>query len=125
MQPAGGTTLVNFPTNFYTDNATPTRQQVTLLRQRVLIEATPTTYTWHYGDGDSSSTDTPGAPYPTLDVTHDYRSVDTFQTRLDTTYTGRYQVNGGPWIAIPETLTVTGTTQALATVEASPTLVDY
>jgi hypothetical protein len=125
VQPPGGSTLVNFPTNFYTDNAAPTRQQVTLLRQRVLIEATPTSYTWHYGDGDSTSTATPGAPYPTLDVTHDYRSVGTFQTRLDTTYTGRYRLNGGPWIPIPETLTVTGASQSLETVEASPTLVDY
>jgi hypothetical protein len=125
VQPPGGTTLVNFPTNFYTDNATPTRQQVTLLRQRVLIEATPTTYTWHYGDGASASTDIPGAPYPTLAVTHDYLSVDTFRTRLDTTYTGRYRLNGGPWITIPETLTVTGASQPLETIEASPTLVSY
>lgn len=125
IQPPGGTTLVNFATNFYTDNTAPSRQRVTLLRQGVLIEATPTTYTWHYGDGTTTSTQDAGAPYPALDLTHDYATVDTFAPRLDTTYAGRYRLNGGPWITIPETLTVTGATQILETVEALPTLVDY
>jgi|GEM_PF-2497921 len=125
IQPPGGTTLVNFATNFYTDNTDPSRQRITLLRQGVLIEATPTTYTWHYGDGTTTSTPGGGAPYPALDVTHDYATVDTFAPRLDTTYTGRYRLNGGPWITIPETLTVSGATQSLETVEALPTLVDY
>lgn len=125
VQPPGGTTLVNFPTNFYTENAAPTRQRVTLLRQGVLIEATPTTYTWYYGDGTSQATEAPGGPYPQLDITHDYGVVDTFQARVDTTYTGRYRLDGGPWIPIPETLTVQGTPQGLETIEASPTLVSY
>lgn len=125
IQPPGGTTLVNLPTIFYTDNTAPSRQRVTLLRQGVLIEATPTTYTWHYGDGTSTSTPTAGTPYPAFDITHEYGTVDTFAPRLDTTYTGRYRLEGGPWIAIPETLTVTGASQRLQTVEAIPTLVDY
>ncbi|MEN8674940.1 hypothetical protein [Nocardioides sp.] len=125
IQPPGGTTLVNLPTIFYTDNTAPSRQRVTLLRQGVLIEATPTTYTWHYGDGTSTSTPTAGTPYPAFDITHEYGTVDTFAPRLDTTYTGRYRLEGGPWIAIPETLTVTGASQRLQTVEALPTLVDY
>lgn len=125
IQPPGGTTLVNLPTIFYTDNTAPSRQRVTLLRQGVLIEATPTTYTWHYGDGTSTSTPTAGTPYPAFDITHEYGTVDTFAPRLDTTYTGRYRLEGGPWIAIPETLTVTGASQRLQTVTAIPTLVDY
>lgn len=125
IQPPGGTTLVNFATNFYTDNTAPARQHITLLGQDVLIEATPTTYTWTHGDGSTQSTDLPGRPYPGLDVTHDYQSVGSFAPRLDTTYTGRYRLNGGPWIGIPETLTVTGTSQALQSIEARPTLVDY
>ena len=125
VQPPGGQTLVNFATNFYTENATPSTQQVTLLGQSVVIEATPTTYTWRFGDGGSLSTSAPGAPYPALDVTHDYARVGVFGPSVDTTYTGRYRLNGGPWVAIPETLTVAGAAQQLETIEARPTLVDY
>jgi len=125
IQPPNGETLVNFDTNFYTDNTTPSTQSVTLLGRTVLIEATPTTYTWHFGDGTTTHTADPGAAYPALDITHRYTTLDTFTPSLDTTYTGRYRLDGGPWVAIPETLTVPGAAQALETIEARPTLVDY
>lgn len=51
VQPPGGETLVNFATNFYTVDDEPLTQQVTLLGQSVLIEATPAEYTWRFGDG--------------------------------------------------------------------------
>ena len=124
IQPAGKT-LVNFETNFYTDNSAPSRQSVTLLNQDVLIEATPTTYTWRFGDGDALDTSIPGSAYPALDITHSYVTADSFGPSLDTTYSGRYRLNGGPWTTIPETLTVTGAPQSLQSVEARPTLVDY
>ncbi|MAS56354.1 MAG: hypothetical protein CMJ44_17365 [Pimelobacter sp.] len=125
IEPPDGRTLVNFDTNFYTADDSPVRQRVTLLNQSVLIEATPTTYTWHFGDGTTLDTASPGAPYPALDVTHDYARAEQYAPSLDTTYTGRYRLAGGPWIAIPETLTVPGAAQELEAVEALPTLVDY
>lgn len=123
IEPPGGETLVNFATNFHTDNDAPTSQTVTLLGRRITIEATPTTYTWHFGDGQSLDTDTPGRAYPHLDITHAYAGADTYGPSVDTTYTGRYRVGGGPWIAIPDTLTVGGATVALTAREARPTLV--
>ena len=64
-------TLVNFATIFYAEPQTFTRT-LTLLGQSVDVEATPTSFTWHYGDGSSATTSTPGAPYPAKDVTHSY-----------------------------------------------------
>src|SRR5262249_43772023 len=69
VQPPKGRTLVNFDTNFYTTNTAPTTQTVTLIGQRVTIEATPVSYTWRFGsgEGDRSSSD-PGAAYPDLQI---------------------------------------------------------
>ncbi len=122
VQPPGGKTLVNFATNFYTENTAPTSQTVTLLGQRVVIEATPETYTWNYGDGQSESTHSAGAAYPALTVTHDYTQAERFRPSLDTTYAGRYRVNGGPWVTIPATHMVPGVAESLRVIEAKPVL---
>ncbi|CAN5587245.1 hypothetical protein BH11ACT8_BH11ACT8_08440 [soil metagenome] len=125
VQPPDGRTLVNFATNFYTENDHPTRQAVTLLGRRIVIEATPTSYAWRFGDGESAATSSPGAAYPALTVTHDFRRAGAVSPSVDTTYTGRYRIGRGPWVAIPETLTVPGAAVALEVVEARPTLVSY
>jgi len=128
VQPPDGRTLVNFDTNFYTTNTAPTTRTVTLLGQRVTIEATPTAYTWHFDpaatDGDRSTSD-PGAAYPDLRITYRYARVGTVRPSVDTTYSGRYRVGGGPWRAIPQTVTVSGPAVALEVVSATPHLVGY
>lgn len=125
IQPPDGLTLVNFATNFYTPSARPITRSVTLLGQRITIEATPAEYHWHFGDGRSLSTTEPGAPYPDLTVTHDYRRTGTYGPSLATTYSGRYRVGGGPWQAVPGTVTVAGAEQTLRVVEAQPKLVGH
>ncbi len=56
-----GKTLVNFATIFYTEPQ-PFTRDITLLGQAVTVEATPATFTWHYGDGSSTThLDTGGA----------------------------------------------------------------
>ena len=125
VQPPDGRTLVNFETNFYTTNTRPTTRIVTLLGRRVTVEATPTSYTWHFGDdGDLTTTD-PGAPYPDLRVTHRYTRVGAVAPSVDTTYSGRYRVGNGSWQSIPDTLTVAGTPVDLRVVSATPHLVGY
>jgi hypothetical protein len=128
VQPPRGKTLVNFDTNFFTTNTTPSTQTVTLIGQRVTIEATPTQYTWHFAsgsdDGDRSTTD-PGAAYPDLRVTYRYLHVGTVGPSVDTTYSGRYRVGNGPWRQIPDTLTVAGAPVDLQVVSATPHLVGY
>lgn len=124
IQPPGGRTLVNLETNFLTTNTAPTTQSVQLLGQSVDIEATPSTWTWLHGDGTTQTTDRPGTPYPDLTVTHTYRDADTVANpSVDTTYTGRYRLNGGPWQLIPTTRTITGTPAELEIVPATPQLV--
>lgn len=125
IQPPDGLTLVNFKTNFYTTTTTPTTATVTLLGQPVTLEATPATYTWHFGDGDSTSTTEPGAPYPKLTVTHSYKLKGDYQPSLSTTYTGRYKLADGPWQTIPGTVTIDGPPQPLRAIEAEPKLVGY
>jgi hypothetical protein len=125
VQPPDGLTLVNFKTNFYTTTTTPTTLTVTLLDQPVTIEATPATYTWHFGDGQNSSTTHPGAPYPKLTITHNYQLKGDYLPSLSTTYTGRYKITDGPWQTIPGTVTIDGPGQPLRAIEAKPKLVGY
>ena len=129
VQPPKGRTLVNFATNFYTTNDHPTTRTVTLIGQRVTIEATPTEYTWHFGDtldesSDLGTTD-PGAAYPDLRVTHRYTRVGHVRPSVYTTYSGRYRVGNGRWQTIPDTLTVPGAAVDLQVVSATPHLVGY
>ncbi|RYF56758.1 MAG: hypothetical protein EOO27_17475 [Comamonadaceae bacterium] len=122
VQP-GERTLVNVPTIFHTDPRT-LRESVTLLGFDIEVEATPTRYTWHPGDGTSKSTAKPGRPYPAKDVTHTYRRVaDEVRPRVDTTYSVRYRVDGGAWTPLGQTLTAQGAPTSLEVEEAAPVLV--
>ena len=122
VQP-GERTLVNVPTIFHTDPRT-LRESVTLLGFDIEVEATPTRYTWHPGDGTSKSTTKPGRPYPAKDVTHTYRRVaNEVRPRVDTTYSVRYRVDGGAWTPLGQTLTAQGAPTSLEVEEAAPVLV--
>jgi hypothetical protein len=133
LQPPGGATLVNLATNAYTTNDHPTTRTVTLLGVHLTIQATPTSYTWHFDDPhpqpgsdptDLTTTD-PGAPYPDLEVTHRYTHTGHLTPSVDTTYTGRYRVGHGPWQTIPDTLTVPGSPLDLRVESATPHLTGY
>lgn len=115
-------TLVNFATIFYTEPH-PFVRTITLLGQQVHVEATPSGFVWHYGDGMSTTTSTPGAPYPAKDITHNYLDAHTtVQTSVDVTYSARFQVGGGNWQDIPETVTIAGPASALRISEATALL---
>jgi hypothetical protein len=115
-------TLVNFATIFYADPQTFTRT-LTLLGQSVDVEATPTSFAWHYGDGTSGTTSTPGAPYPATDITHHYTDAHTtVAPSVDVTYSARFRVGNGAWQTIPETVTIAGPTSSLRISEATAVL---
>ena len=115
-------TLVNFDTIFYTE-AQPFTRTITLLGQRVDVEATPSSYTWHHGDGTTATTSTPGAPYPAKDVTYSYEHAHvTVAASVDVTYTARFRVSGGGWQDVDGTVTISGPATDLRIAEASPVL---
>jgi hypothetical protein len=120
-QPADKT-LVNFATIFYTEPQ-PFTRTVTLLGQAVDVEASPSSFTWHYGDRTSETTSTPGAPYPAKDITHSYTDAHTtVLPSVDVTYSARFRVGNGAWQDIPETVTVAGPASALRVSEATAVL---
>jgi hypothetical protein len=123
IQPPGGETLVNLDTIFYTTNSEPIPQTLTLAGRSVTIEATPTTYTWHFGDNSSTSTSSPGHPYPDQDVVHVYEQTGDALASVDTTYTGRFRIGDGRWQSIPATRTIAGSEVELTVLEAKPQLV--
>lgn len=123
VQPPEGKTLVNFETNFYTLDSEPVTKEITIAKQKVTLRALRSAYTFHFGDGTSTQSSSPGRPHPHLDVTHSYQQVGEVAVSLDVTYAGEYRIGDGEWTAIPDTLTVTGAAQNLEVVEALPQLV--
>ncbi len=121
VQPAGRT-LVNFDTNFYAEPEAFERE-ISLLGQDVNVRAEPVWFDWTFGDGSSEETESPGAPYPDLQVTHAYTDADvTVEPSVDVTYTAEFRVGDGAWEEIPETVTISGAPVSLRIVEATPVL---
>jgi hypothetical protein len=124
VEPPNGRTLVNFATNFYTETETLDRT-VRVLGQQVQFRITPAQFTWLFDDGETTTTTTPGSPYPNLEVTHDYLEKGDVHPRVDTTYTADFRVNSGGWQPVPGSVTIPGESVAVEVVEASPILVGY
>ena len=124
VQPPGGETLVNFDTNFYTEQGSFTRR-VRLLGQRVDLKIWPSRYQWVFGDGASLASASAGAPYPDLQITHDYQAKGGVSPRVDTTYSAQFSVNGGPWRDMDGTVTIPGAPVKLDVRTARPVLVSY
>ena len=129
IQPPDHRTMVNLETLFSTTLAETRTQTVTLLGQRVTIEATPTSYVWHSDvAGDTWETTDPGQPYQPGDDPEQlnhyvYLDADvTVHPSVDVVYSGRYRVGNGAWQDIPDTLTVAGDTQSLEVTQAAPVL---
>lgn len=125
VQPPDGWTLVQTPTIVHTDPG-PQTLTTTLLGYPVMVEATPTSWSWDFGDDTAPLvTATPGRPYPAADLTHIYTTVATRQITLTTTWTGRYQLAGtATWRPVDGTATTTTTSGPLDVLELRSHLVD-
>ncbi|MDQ6641439.1 MAG: hypothetical protein M3Y66_02980 [Actinomycetota bacterium] len=115
-------TLVNFDTIFYVD-ARQFRRTVMLLGRRVTLDISPSTFTWHHGDGSSASTTVPGARYPNKDVVYRYQKAHrTVAHNVTILWTARYRVGNGGWQPVPGTVTTVGPATNLRIAEATPVL---
>jgi hypothetical protein len=110
VQPNTGWVLTTVPTVVYVDRA-PRTMTTTLLGHPVRIRATPSAYSWTWGDGASTVTSQPGAAYPNQTVAHTYMHREGPVTiRLTTSWTGSYSVDGGAtWRSAPGTAHTTST----------------
>ncbi|WP_019137729.1 PKD domain-containing protein [Cellulomonas massiliensis] len=123
VQPARGQVLVHMPTIVYSDDAVQTLE-TELLGYRFEVQATPSSYRWDFGDGETVTTRTPGRPYPAKDVAHAYRSTGTQRVTLTVTWTGRYRVAGAAgWQDVDGTATTTASTPDFTVVERRSRLV--
>ncbi|MGO4385400.1 PKD domain-containing protein [Specibacter sp. RAF43] len=103
----GPHTLRGEETNFYAQ----AEEQVftlTLLGQTVHLTATPVAYTWNYGDGTVwGPTVSAGFPLPDdrigehTKTSHVYTASGKYSIVVTTHFNGRYSVNDGPTLPIP------------------------
>ena len=77
-----------------------------LLDTPVSVRATPTSYHWDLGDGNTISTDNPGEPYPSTEISTTYTQEGWYDITLTTTFSGQFSVDGGPWQDIDGTIEV-------------------
>lgn len=116
VQPPDRNTLVNIPTNLYTD-ASAVILRTTVLGIPVRVRATPFSFRWRYGDGTTLATSDPGDPYPELRTAHTYDYPGEVRVGLSTVYTGEYSVAGGPWRPVEGTATVPSRATTLTVTE--------
>ena len=127
IQPPGGETLVNLDTIFSTQ-ADSFSRTIGLLGHRVELDITPSEFRWVNGDGTVQVTDWAGKPWrkgtPLHEfITHRYEQADqAVQPRVDTTWTARYRVDGGPWQDVGGTVSITGEPFDLTVLSAAPHL---
>ncbi len=114
-------TLVRIPTVFTSSSPASYDIPLTLLGRSVVITATAATYTWHFGDGTTASTSTPGTQGR---VEHVYTASAPRNAYVVIEWTGTFTVDGGPVQQVNGTATTTGDPVAIEVKQARTELVD-
>lgn len=132
-QPVGDVTLVGLKTFYrvnwssqgYEPGEVEAIDPARMLGRRVEIRPKVDHFTYVFGDGATfGPTRSPGGVYPNGDITHAYPQTGSYAVRVDTTFTADFRVDGGPWTAIPETVTVTGPVTTVTVKAARAVLVN-
>ena len=84
---------------------------ITLLGTPIEVEATPVSFNWDWGDGQSFETTDPGTPYPNYSVSHAYEVTgDGYVIKLRTSWSARWRIAGqSQWHQVNGTVTTTET----------------
>lgn len=118
-----GDTLVHLPTVVYADTPPTITPRVRILGRTVVLTLHPTRWTWDFGDGSGPLvTRTPGAPYPSSEVTHRYAGSGSVEVSVAVTWAGTFSL-GRRTFAIPGSVAITGPSTALAVRSAQAQLV--
>jgi len=124
IQPTGNVTLVNLPTYFEASwpeaGVGPDESDfTTLLGYQLEIQPLARSFTYVYGDGNSSGPTTSlGGPHPTGDIRWTYTQPGAVAARVDTVYGGRFRLGNSQWMTIPDTIAVQGAPVTLTVREA-------
>lgn len=104
--------------------------EVDIFDEPVRIRATPQSYSWNYGDGQSRRTAKPGHSKPRhtfdepTDTSHVYTETGDYRVSLTTAFSGEYSVNGGPWMPIQGTANVPSDPMPMSVWRTKKLLVD-
>ena len=84
---------------------------ITLLGTPIEVEATPVSFNWDWGDGQSFETTDPGTPYPNYTVSHAYEVTGNgYVIKLRTSWSARWRIAGQTqWHQVNGTVTTTET----------------
>lgn len=133
IQPDDGT-LCNWPTVFYSD----VRQYdttVTVLGEQVTLRIIPVKYVWHFGDGNTETTTSPGNRLnieeiidpaeleKEADVSYRYPTKGEMKPSLTVTFRGQFSLPGGEFQTIDGTVTTDSPTTTITVKEARAELV--
>ena len=116
VAPASGRSLVQTQSVLWVDTATQVelgtvRLAGQLVRLRVLLRQVA----WDFGDGHTDTTDSPGKAYTTADrcqtklcpdyYGHVYHRHGSYPVTAQVSWSGQFQLTGGPWRQIPDPVT--------------------
>jgi hypothetical protein len=112
VAPPGGISLVQIQTLFWVN--TPVQVDLGAVRlagQNVRLRVRLQQVNWDFGDGHTDTTDSPGKAYDRADPCdtkmcpdyygHVYHRHGTYTVSARVSWTGQFQVAGGPWRQIP------------------------
>ena len=133
IQPPGGRTLIGLDTYYqliwsaagYEPGEIDHLDPATMAGFQVDIRPRLQALTWQFGDDVTFGPTTDlGGPYPDGAIRHAYTARGSFPVSVAVTWAGDYRINGGPWIAINDTVTVTSPPVLLQVLEARAELIN-
>lgn len=122
VDPRSGRTVVHAEVVVSADSPASFDTDVTVLGERVHVALRPQRWEWDFGDGTTTSTATPGRPFPSHEIDHRYSQPGDVGVRVSVEWGGTFSVAGTTY-PINGTARVAGPPTALHVGEARAELV--